>query len=117
MRSFVLVYNLDDTRPVMTSEERLDRIEHLTAGLAEQVRKDREESRQLWRSTQEQLDLLVREVRENARQLHELQFELRDGFRTMQAEAKARDQVTNERINALVSAIGGLLPDKKQVHP
>ncbi len=39
----------------MTTEERPDRIEHITAGLAEERRKDREEARQLWRNTQQQI--------------------------------------------------------------
>jgi len=47
----------------MTIEERLERIEHITAGLAEERRKDREEHRQLWRDTQRQLnELTVRVV-------------------------------------------------------
>jgi hypothetical protein len=33
----------------MTTEERLERIEHITAGLAEERRKDREEYRALFR--------------------------------------------------------------------
>jgi hypothetical protein len=39
----------------MSGEERLDRIEHITAGLAEQGRNDREGNRQLWRETQRQI--------------------------------------------------------------
>jgi len=34
----------------MTAEERFERIEHVTAGLAEERRKDREEFRALWRA-------------------------------------------------------------------
>ena len=48
----------------MTTEERLDRIEHITVGLAEERRKDREEHRQLWRETQRQLNELVGRVNE-----------------------------------------------------
>jgi hypothetical protein len=40
----------------MTIDERFERIEHVTVGLAEQYRNDREESRQLWRDTQRQLN-------------------------------------------------------------
>lgn len=36
----------------MTIEERFERIEHLTAGMAEERRKDREENKSLWRDTQ-----------------------------------------------------------------
>ena len=48
----------------MTTEERLDRIEHLTAGLAEERRKGREEYRQSWRETQKQLNELAGRVNE-----------------------------------------------------
>jgi hypothetical protein len=34
----------------MTTDERFERIEHVTLGLAEERRKDREESCQLWRA-------------------------------------------------------------------
>ncbi len=45
----------------MTTEECFDRIEHITAGLAEEHREDREENRQLWRDTQRQIgELAVR---------------------------------------------------------
>ena len=40
----------------MTSEERLDRIEHTTTGIAEERCKDREEYKALWRDTQRQLE-------------------------------------------------------------
>ena len=43
----------------MTIEERFERIEHVTAGLAEERRKDREEFRALWRDTQRQLNELT----------------------------------------------------------
>jgi hypothetical protein len=48
----------------MTIEERLDRIEHITAGLAEERRRDREEYRQLWRETQRQINELAGRVNE-----------------------------------------------------
>jgi hypothetical protein len=46
----------------MTAEERFERIEHVTAGLAEQFRKDREENRQLWRDTQRHINELTLKV-------------------------------------------------------
>jgi len=46
----------------MTTDERFERIEHVTAGLAEDRRKDREEFRALWRDTQRQLDQLAGRV-------------------------------------------------------
>jgi len=43
----------------MTLEERFARIEHVTAGIAEQREKDREEYKALWRDTQRQIDALA----------------------------------------------------------
>ena len=40
----------------MTTEERFERIEHITAGIAEERRKDRDEYKALWRDTQRQLN-------------------------------------------------------------
>ncbi len=44
----------------MTSDERFDRIEHHTARLAEQFRKDWEENRLLWLDTQRAADQELR---------------------------------------------------------
>lgn len=89
----------------MTIEERFERIEHITAGLGEERRKDREESRQLWRDTQRQLDQLAERVNGIAIQM--------DRF---VGEAAARDRETDQRfretdarIAKLVSGIGELL--------
>lgn len=56
---------------VVTTEERLHRIEHVTADLAEQFRQDRVESRQLWHATQRQINELANEMREADRRLAE----------------------------------------------
>ena len=37
------------------NDERVSRLEHYTAGLDDQARRDREESRQLWRETQQEI--------------------------------------------------------------
>lgn len=46
----------------MTHEERFERIEHVTAGLAEERKRDRDEFRALWRNTQRQLNDLTIKV-------------------------------------------------------
>jgi len=46
----------------MTIDERCARIERVTAGVAEERSKDREELRGLWRDTQRQLDQLTGRV-------------------------------------------------------
>ena len=45
-----LRHNEDGSETRMTTDERFERIEHVTLGLAEERRKDREESCQLWRA-------------------------------------------------------------------
>ena len=93
----------------MTSEERLDRIEHLTAGIAEERRKDREEYKALWRDTQRQLN----EVAVRLVQLSEADEEARAADKRLEARIEqlaAESRVANEqlkdRIAALVSGFG-----------
>jgi len=99
----------------MTTEERLNRIEHLTAGLAEGRHKDREEYTALWRDTQRQLN----EVSTRLVQLSEVDSrlearieQLTDAQQTMAQESRAADQRLEERIASLVSAIGEFLAGK-----
>lgn len=63
--------------------ERIARVEHITAGIAEQARRNHEEDRQLWRDPQNQLARLAQEV---------------DRF---VLEAATRDQATNARLTGL----------------
>lgn len=97
----------------MTSEERLDRIEHLTAGWIEQSKKEHEENRALWRQTQEQIDETGRLIRELANRSNEqyerYQAESREQTRRLREEMAARDRVTDERIAQLVTAIGAFI--------
>jgi hypothetical protein len=91
----------------MTTEERLDRIEHLTAGIAEERRKDREESKALWRDTQRQLN----EVSARLVQLSEADEEARAADKRLEARIEQlaeEGRATNKRIDAMVSAIGEL---------
>ena len=104
----------------MTTEERFERIEHVTAGLVEERRKDREEFRALWRDTQRQLDSLAGRVDSIASRL--------DSFI---AESAARDRVTDQRfretdqrfrdtdarIDKLVSAIGEFIRAQQEARP
>ena len=62
----------------MTTEERFERIDHFTAGLDEQRRKDREESRQLWRDTQRQLNEAAARIHEAAARINDLTLRLAD---------------------------------------
>jgi uncharacterized protein YlxW (UPF0749 family) len=89
----------------MTVEERFERIEHVTAGLAEERRKDREENRQLWRDTQRQINELA--VRMNDLTLKVA--DTNDVIARLAEESRAADRQLGERIEALVSAMGKFL--------
>jgi hypothetical protein len=93
----------------MTTEERFERIEHLTAGIAEERRKDREESRALWRDTQRQLnEVSVRLVQlsEADSRLEARIEQLAEESRAAAAESRAADRRLEERIAGLVSGFG-----------
>ena len=96
----------------MTTEERLDRIEHITAGIAEERRKDREENKALWRDTQRQLN----EVSARLVQLSEADEEARAADRRLGEritqladESRAANKQLEARIETLVSAFGDLI--------
>jgi hypothetical protein len=95
----------------MTTEERFERIEHVTAGLVEERRKDREESRQLWRDTQRQLDQLADRVSGIAIQMD--RFILEAAARDAETDRRFRE--TDARIDKLVSGIGEFM--RKQTGP
>ena len=86
----------------MTTEERFERIEHLTAGIAEERRKDRDEYKALWRDTQRQLN----EVSTRLVQLSETDSRLEARIEQLAEESRAADRRLEQRIETLVSAIG-----------
>ena len=90
----------------MTTEERLNRIEHLTAGLAEERHKDREESRTLWRDTQRQLNELSTKVLQFGDESREADARLEARISQLTEESRAADKRLEGRIESLVSAIG-----------
>jgi hypothetical protein len=97
----------------MTIEERFERIEHVTAGLAEERRKDREEYRQLWRDNQRQINDLTLKIADTAdsvtrlgEKLDFLAHESRESDRRLGERIDEVDRRLGERIDALVSAIG-----------
>jgi hypothetical protein len=100
----------------MTIEERLSRIEHVTAGFDEQRRKDHEENRQLWRDTQRQIDDLSRRIADTnaavtrlADQTLAADQRLEEKISRLAEEGREQDRLLGECINALVSAIGVFL--------
>ena len=104
----------------MTIEERFERIEHVTAGIAEERRKDREEYRQLWRESHKRMDelnaaitRLAVETREKIEALAEQSRaedkRLSDKIERLAEESRAEDRRLGERIESLVSAMGQFL--------
>ena len=97
----------------MTSDQRLDRIEHLTAGIAEERRKDRDEYKALWRDTQERMNRaderiarLADAAGNAAHQVDRLAIETRLRIAELAAESHAADEKLATHIESLVSAIG-----------
>ena len=93
----------------MTTEERFERIEHVTAGLAEERRKDREEFRELWRDTQRQINALtirVAEVNDGlSARIADLAEESRAADRRLAERIEETDKRLGARIETLVSAM------------
>jgi septal ring factor EnvC (AmiA/AmiB activator) len=95
----------------MTAEERFERIEHVTAGLAEERRKDREEFRTLWRETQRQLNDLTQNVASLGDRIGALADEAAARDRETDRSFRLTDQrfrETDARIDKMVSAMGGV---------
>jgi chromosome segregation ATPase len=104
----------------MTTEERFERIELLTAGMAEERRKDREEYKELWRDTQRQLNELSTRVLQFGEESREADKRLEQRIQELAEESRAADRrleaadrrlgeridSLGERIDSLVSAMG-----------
>jgi septal ring factor EnvC (AmiA/AmiB activator) len=93
----------------MTTEDRIDRIEHVTAALAEDRRKDREE----YRDTQRQLNdltLKMADTQDAIARTNDAIARTNDAIQRETDRAKVAEQELRDRIASLVSAIGQLLP-------
>jgi ABC-type transporter Mla subunit MlaD len=93
----------------MTDDERFERIERVTAGLAGQRRQDREEYRELWRETGRQIQALTTKVADFVDASRAADTELRNRLEQVDKEARARDEQLGRRVDSLVSAIGKLV--------
>jgi len=100
----------------MNIEERLERIEHLTAGTAEERRKDREEYKTLWRDTQRQIDETAANVNRLSLAIagtNEQLHQLTDHVERLAEESRAADKRLEDRIASLVSAIGQFIAGQR----
>jgi hypothetical protein len=100
----------------MTTEERFERIEHITAGIAEERRKDRDEYKALWRDTQRQLNEMGARLVQFSEQSQEADSRLAarieqvaDTVGRLAEEGRAADKRLDERITALISGFGGFI--------
>ncbi|MBV8732698.1 MAG: hypothetical protein JO336_23045 [Acidobacteriia bacterium] len=91
----------------MTIDERLDRIEHVTAGMAEQWHREREENRQLWRDTQRRIEEVDQRLGKRIEEVN----------RNVEEVSRNVDEVNRnlgKRIEALVSAMGEFIASQKK---
>ena len=100
----------------MTIDERLDRIEHVSAGIDEERRKDREEYKALWRDTQRQLnEVSVRLVQLSETDsrlealIEQLAKETRETITHLAQESRAANKLLEERIASMTSGMGELI--------
>jgi hypothetical protein len=90
----------------MTTDERFERIEHITAGLAEEHRKDCEENRQLWRDTQRKINEVAVRINELTLRMNDLTLKVadtNDAITRLAEESRAADRQLGEKIESLVS--------------
>jgi hypothetical protein len=90
----------------MTIDERLDRIEHVSAGSEEQRRKDRETDRALWRETQRQLNDLTIRIAEVNDNLAARIAQLAEEAAARDRETDRRFRETDARIDRMISTMG-----------
>jgi len=93
----------------MTIEERLARIEHVSAGSDEQRRKDRETDCALWRETQQQIHELTIRIAQVNDNLGARIDQLAGEAAARDRETDRRFRETDARIDKTVSAIGQLI--------
>jgi phage host-nuclease inhibitor protein Gam len=98
----------------VTTEERFERIEHLTVGIAEERRRDRDEHKTLWRDTQQQIDRATEATANLARQVDRLAIETRSRIAELAEQTRAADEQLGDRIGSLVSAIGQFIATRQQ---
>jgi len=105
----------------MTTEERFERIEHITAGIAEERRRDRDEYKTLWRDTQRQLNEMGAKLIQFSEQSQETDNrlearigQLADTVTRLAEESRTANKLLEERIGSLVSGFGEFMRQVKQ---
>jgi methyl-accepting chemotaxis protein len=96
----------------MTIDERFERIEHVTAGLAEQFHQERKENGQLWRETQRQIaetNASLAETNATVARTNAAVARLAEETQRKIGETSDADQRLGQRIESLVGAIAKVL--------
>jgi hypothetical protein len=103
----------------MTIDERMDRIaqhvsiEHLTPGMDDERKQQREEDLQLVRDTQRQIHETNAAVERVSIKLDAFMDETRTAIDRLAAETRAADEALGQRISELVSAMGVFIASQK----
>ena len=97
----------------MTIDERIERLQHVTAGWIEQNRKDWEESKAWRRVHDQEVEAIWRRMEQRdeewRRQFEAEKLAWNERFAASRAEADERGRELDRRIGDLVSAIGKLI--------
>jgi hypothetical protein len=86
----------------MTIDERIERLEHVTAMHIEQAKKDYEENRRLWREQQQDIAAIWKRMEDRDREYAKQKGETDQRLKELGEE-------TDRRIRELVTAIGELI--------
>lgn len=98
----------------MTSEERLDRIEHLTAGWIEQSKKEHQENREFVRQISRELtDRLHQFAEEGRTQMAAIRAEAAERDRQWHSELAERDRKMDDRVAQLIGAVMELVRSRQ----
>jgi gas vesicle protein len=104
----------------MSTEERFEHLKRLTAELAEERRKNRDEFKTLWRDTQRQINELSarvlqfgQESQESARRHREADSRLEARIKQLAEESREADRRLEAHIESLVSVLSQFLAGPK----
>jgi hypothetical protein len=97
----------------MTTEERLARIEHLSAGWLEERKRDHEEYMRRWRDIQENADATWKAIDRHAVEWRREAADMRAAMTARDQREEARGKELDGRIEKLVSAIGELIGEMR----
>src|SRR5215467_12952530 len=93
----------------VTIDDRIERLDHITAGWIEQSRKDYEENRRLWRESKAETNALWKATDRRFEETDRRFKETDQRFKETERLLREFGQRVDERIDKLVLAIGELV--------